>query len=225
MFRSGFLKIFSWRGAPLRLHWTIPVGALVFGRFQWVPGFWTAFLLLVVIHEMGHAFLVRRFGLRLLSVDVHGLGGQCNWSGEPTAMQRSIIAWGGVGAQLVLLLLTSWAAWAWGPDKGVFAREMVMAFTTTNLWLMAINLMPIAPLDGAEAWKMLPLLRARWRRRKKFKGKEKEAMKKANAIQEELARLHGIDAEVHAGSNEGAQEVADLLGKISKDINEAGPVE
>ena len=92
--RGGYLAIGRWRGAPLRLHWTLPVGALLFGQGRFVPGFWLGFFLLVFVHELGHAVLVRRYGHGVVSIDIHALGGVCRWSGEPTAIDRSRIAWG-----------------------------------------------------------------------------------------------------------------------------------
>ncbi|MEZ4248025.1 MAG: hypothetical protein R3B99_07280 [Polyangiales bacterium] len=37
MFSTGFWTIGRYRGIPIRLHWSIPLGAL-FGRFAFVPG-------------------------------------------------------------------------------------------------------------------------------------------------------------------------------------------
>jgi Zn-dependent protease len=163
--RGGYLTIGRWRGAPVRAHWSLPIGALVFGRGQFVPGFWLGFVLLVLIHEIGHAVLVKRYRHRLSSIDVHGFGGVCCWSGDPTAIERASIAWGGVLAQAVALAF-AWAALRFaGPPDTVFVAELASAFTATNLWLIAINLIPVAPLDGAEAWKLPGLLAARRRKR------------------------------------------------------------
>jgi hypothetical protein len=72
---GGYLTLGRWRTAPERVHWTLPVGALVFGQGRFVPGFWLGFLLLVLIHELGHAVLVRRYRHRVVSIDIHALGG------------------------------------------------------------------------------------------------------------------------------------------------------
>jgi Zn-dependent protease len=224
MFDRGYITLFKWRGAPVRFHWTIPLGAFVFGRFAFVPAFWAAFVFLVFIHEMGHALFVRRCRLPLLGVDVHGLGGQCRHGGDPSPGQRSFIAWGGVLAQLILLLVTQLWVWSIDPLKNPHALQIVSAFTFTNLWLMAINLMPIPPLDGAEAWKGLGLWRAARRRRVKAQKKEKEAMKKAEAIQAELHRLESLDHEAVAHGNRD-DEVAGVLGRIAREVNEEGPVQ
>lgn len=155
--RGGYLTLGRWRGAPVRLHWTLPVGALVFGQGRIVPGFWLGFFLLVFIHELGHAFLVRRYRHQVVSIDVHVFGGACRWSGDPTAIDRARIAWGGVLAQAVAYAVARAGLALAGPPETLFAAQLLDAFTTTNVWLIAINLIPVPPLDGAEAWKLLGL--------------------------------------------------------------------
>src|SRR5262245_29244265 len=162
-FRGGYLTLGRWRGAPVRLHWTLPVAALVFGQGRIVPGFWLGFFLLVFIHELGHAFLVRRLHHQVVSIDVHALGGVCRWSGDPTAIDRARIAWGGVLAQAVAYAVARAALALAGPPETILAAQLAAAFTTTNLWLIAINLIPVPPLDGAEAWKLLGMRRGQRR--------------------------------------------------------------
>jgi Zn-dependent protease len=180
----------------------------VFGQGRFVPGFWLGFFLLVLIHELGHAVLVRRYRQQVVSIDIHALGGVCWWSGDPTAIDRARIAWGGVLAQAVAYAIARGAIEMAGPPDGVFTAQMAVAFTTTNVWLMAINLIPVAPLDGAEAWK-LPGLLARQRRARpggarkaagfayesesatleRYAGEPPEAVK--SAVDDELRRLAG----------------------------------
>jgi Zn-dependent protease len=163
--RGGYLTLGRWRGAPVRAHWSLPIGAFVFGHGQFVPGFWLGFCLLVLVHELGHAVLVKRYGHHVRSIDIHGLGGACCWSGEPTAIDRARIAWGGVLAQAVALGIAVAAIAVAGPPDSALVAELASAFTTTNVWLIAINLIPVPPLDGAEAWKLPGLLAARRRTR------------------------------------------------------------
>ena len=152
--RGGYLTLGRWRGAPVRAHWTLPVCALVFGEGRFVPGYCFGFFLLVLVHELGHAMLVRRYRQRVVSIDIHGLGGACRWSGDPTAIERARIAWGGVLAQAVALAAAHVALALFGPPETAFAAQLAAAFTTTNLWMIGINLIPVPPLDGAEAWKL-----------------------------------------------------------------------
>ena len=168
--RNGSLIIASWHGAPIMVHWTVILGALFFGRFEFVPVFWIAFFALVLIHELGHALMVRRFSLWLDEIVIHGLGGYCRWSGEATEIQRSIIAWGGVGAQFIVLIAATIAFFSLGSPQSFFAAQLCRVFIYTNLWIIFLNLIPISPLDGAAAWKILRIyyrsIRDNFRKRK-----------------------------------------------------------
>src|SRR4051812_22189782 len=104
-FQSGHLTLGRLGGAPLRIHWSTPIGAFVLTGLSYVPGAWLGFVLLVLVHERGHAMLVRLFGGRVVSIDIHGVGGECRWQGHVSDRKRAAIAWGGVLAQAFLLLI------------------------------------------------------------------------------------------------------------------------
>lgn len=159
----GYLRIGRWRGVPVLIHWSTPLGALLFSGFTFAPAFWLAFVGLVLLHELGHAWLVLRFGARVLQVEAHALGGFCTWSGRTSALQRAWIAWGGVAAQACVLAGAAIFLLAHGEPATPAGRQVLHVATWTNVFLIALNLVPIAPLDGATAWKALPLLRQRRR--------------------------------------------------------------
>ena len=167
MFSTGYLTLFRYRGVPVKVHWTFPLGALIFSRFRFVPGFWLGFFAIIVVHEMGHAFLVRRRRLRSLEIMVHGVGGYCRHE-VGSAYDAAIIAWGGVLGQvlvlfvptLILILLGAW-------PQTVFCADLATALTETNLMFAAFNLIPVAGLDGVQAWKFPKI----WRRRREHAAK------------------------------------------------------
>jgi stage IV sporulation protein FB len=163
MFEGGYLTLGRLRGAPVRVHWSAPVGALFLGQFRFVPGFWLAFIGLILAHEVGHALMVSASGARVRGIDVTGLGGQCHYEGSVTPMRSALIAWGGVLAQLGVLLVAGALLLAFGSPESAFVAEVADACIFYNLMLMGINLIPFGPLDGREAWKIVPLLRARWK--------------------------------------------------------------
>jgi stage IV sporulation protein FB len=151
----------------VRVHWTLPLGALLLSGLRFAPGLWIGVLVIVATHEAGHALLVHRARLVNLGVDLTGFGGRCRWAGAPTAIQRAVIAWGGVLAQLVVLALALPVLLVFGWPDSTFLADLLDAFVRANLLLIAINLLPVKPLDGAEAWPLFRLLwRARARRRK-----------------------------------------------------------
>jgi Zn-dependent protease len=191
-FENGYLHIGEVLGAPVRLHWSIPIGAVVLGRFRFVPWFWAAFLVLVLIHELGHAIMVRAAKARVLSIDAHGAGGVCWWQGDVSDIWRALIAWGGVLAQAVVLACAyAWLVFVGYPTTSIGAG-FADAFTNSNLWLIAINLIPIPGFDGAEAWRLFPAI-VRWRRERRT-GKHRAARSFARiAAKDELDRLRQLE--------------------------------
>jgi Zn-dependent protease len=165
MLERGYLKIATLRGIPIRVHWTMPVGAVIFGGLRFAPAFWLGFFLLVLIHELGHAFFVRRYRHHVLGIDITGFGGLCRWSGRATPYERAAIAWGGVVAQGLLLITTMAVLLALGPPRQFWSAELAHVFTRTNLLVIGLNLLPFPPLDGAEAWPLFRHLFERIRNR------------------------------------------------------------
>ncbi len=165
---GGFFRIGRFGNAPVRIHWSAPIGAFFFSGIGFYPGAWAAFILLILVHELGHALMVRAFGLHVVSIDVHGLGGVCQHIGTTTPIGRSLIAWGGVFGQAVILAIALILKLVLPPIGNVYLAQAMSTFIGTNLWLMAVNLVPIPGFDGAEAWKLFGKegLPAWWRRRK-----------------------------------------------------------
>jgi stage IV sporulation protein FB len=151
LFSEGYVVVTRRLGAPVRVHWSLPLGLIVLGRFAISPVAWLLALVIVILHEVGHAVLARRFGCSVLSLDLHALGGACRWTGAVSPWQRALIAWGGVLAQLVLLVALESAAWATGP-LGLARWPLVVWLAQTNVLIMLLNLLPVRPFDGREAW-------------------------------------------------------------------------
>lgn len=162
MGRRGWWTVARWKGTPLRLHWSLPLSAVVLGGMRFDPAAWLGLVLVVLAHELGHAALVHRYRLPVVAVDLHGMGGECRYEGHPTRWQVAVIAWGGVLAQLALLPLGLWLAPRMAPS---FASGVLASFGRPSLWMLLFNLLPIPPLDGAEAWRLPGLWRAARRRR------------------------------------------------------------
>lgn len=171
MLETGYLTLFRIRGVPVRAHWTLPLGMILFTGGRMAPGLWLGFLALIVIHELGHAFVVHRVGLANLGVRLHGMGGECRWAGSPTPIQRALVAWGGVLAQLPILVVTLILVAVLGSPSRGFLADLVYAFTFTNALLIGLNLIPLGPLDGREAWPLFGLWWAERKRRQKWKQK------------------------------------------------------
>lgn len=160
------LVVAAYKGAPIRFHWSVILGMAYFGGFQYAPGFWLGYCLLVLLHELGHGFLVQRFDLKIKDIVVHGFGGYCKWQGRATRLQDAVIAWGGVIAQTILLIITLLVLFFHGQPQTDFGYQLAQVLIRTNLILIGLNLLPIPPLDGASAWRLVPILVAKAKRRK-----------------------------------------------------------
>src|SRR5689334_17332951 len=86
---SGYFRIGRFGGAPIRVHWSTPIGAFLFTGLHFAPVSWAMFFVLILVHEIGHAAFVRGFGLHVQAIDVHGIGGVCHWDGTTTPIRRA----------------------------------------------------------------------------------------------------------------------------------------
>jgi Zn-dependent protease len=180
--RGGHLLIGRWRGAPILLHWSWPLGALLLTRLSFAPLAWLGFALLTLAHELGHGWLVRRYRLRLTAIELLPFGGECRFTGPATDRELATIAWGGVAAQALVLVVVLVVTSAW-PLPALAPLWAVLV--SSNLWMIGLNLLPIAPLDGAWAWK-LPAMwwraRAERRRRALRRRRAEAALRAADSL-------------------------------------------
>jgi stage IV sporulation protein FB len=160
MLIDGYFRVGRLAGVDLRLHWSVPVGALVFGSLRFEPILWLAFLGVIIVHELGHGLLVKAVGYPVTGIDLTGFGGQCRFRGKADAVEHAIIAWGGVLAQAALLLCTLLVIAVFGHATSHAGSLVEHAFIEINLWIIGMNLLPFAPLDGARAWQLFRELAA-----------------------------------------------------------------
>jgi hypothetical protein len=159
--REGSLVVAHFDGAPVLVHWTVPLAALWFCGLH--PVGWVAFLALLALHHLGHTLAVRVSHARPLEHRVHGLGGTTTWRGHVGPGWRALIAWSGILAQgAALVVALALCLWRGMPGEGPL-DDVLTVFTRTSLWLMAWNLVPFSWFDGEGAWKILPIARSRWR--------------------------------------------------------------
>lgn len=159
MLQGGSITVAHIRGVPIRVHWSTPLGAVLFTGFSINPLVWIGYFLVVLIHELGHAAAVWSNGYEVVGIEVNGLGGRCEWAGDPTAKQDAVIAAGGVAAQALLFLGTVILLAVTGPLPW-FLDGVAHVFVTINVWILLVNLLPIPPLDGSRAWTLIPILAA-----------------------------------------------------------------
>lgn len=208
MFSNGYFTIGRVRGAPIRVHWSAPLGAVAFTGFSLSPGLWAGFFLLVVLHELGHAALVRHFGHEVTAVRVHAFGGDCAFSGDVTAAEDGVIAWGGILVQATLWIAATVALLVAGPPSSPIVEALAVTFTTVNARSILFNLLPIPPLDGHRAWPLLPLL---WEARQERR--EHRRMRRARQGEKRPDRGVGDRAAARKLALEAAERAAHALGE------------
>lgn len=150
------------RLGPVRLHWSLVLGALLFCALTPRPLLFLGYLSVLLAHVAGHAFAVLGTRLAVTGVMIHGLGGELMGEGEVKPLRRSVIAFAGVLGQLALC------------SAAIVLRDhlpddLAEAFIRRNGIMMLLNLVPMRPLDGAQAWRIFPRLAA-WSRAQRLRG-------------------------------------------------------
>src|SRR5438067_11719095 len=85
---------------PLRLHWSLLLGAALFCTAQPRAGLLVGYAAVLLVHLAGHALATSGAGVRM--VTVNGLGGELLLDRDLPPMPRSISALAGPLAQLAM---------------------------------------------------------------------------------------------------------------------------
>lgn len=104
----------------------------------------------VLLHEFGHAFAGRAFGL-VPAIELHGMGGATSWlaGGSRSAKQRVLIAAAGPAVGIVIGLVSLGVLVALKVGGAPTAVTQVLtAMVWVNLGWGMLNLIPMLPMDG-----------------------------------------------------------------------------
>ena len=157
MFTFGYVQLGRWRGAPVRWHVSLPLGIALMSGLELAPWRWLFAFLLILLHQAGHAAMVRRHGLRVAAVDLQGVGGETRWRGDAGPITETAIAWGGVLAQLAAYVTARVALVVFGEPLDMWSADLVYVVTDVNLIVIAAHLLPLPSFDGERAWRVLAL--------------------------------------------------------------------
>ncbi|MFN8196132.1 MAG: M50 family metallopeptidase [Nocardioidaceae bacterium] len=123
------------------------------GGWKYVGGFAFAVLLYlsVLLHEVSHAFMARRYGHPVQSITLHFLGGMTAVEGEARSPREEFFV-AFVGPVTSLLVGLVGLALAQVVPDGVLSVA-VSGLVWTNLLVGILNLVPGLPLDGGRVMK------------------------------------------------------------------------
>ena len=170
--QSGWLVELEVAKVQVLLHWSFPfVGALLAAWIAWLASFsdrslavpyflyasaWT--LILVVIHELGHAAAGAAVGLKVEAIALAGTGGWCLCSRDTTPRRALLFYSGGLLAQAAAFLLAVALLYVYGAPRHPWLAAGAVVFTAGNALLFLGNAAPRGANDGAlirDAWRTL----------------------------------------------------------------------
>lgn len=147
-------------GVPVFLHWSV---FAIGGGFALLPAmtgdgigfagfFYTTLfvLLLVALHELGHAVAAWAWGSKVLAVVLSGYGGLCCIDRMPsTRAGRLVFIAGGFIAQAAAFAAAALAVAAWGWPSSLAGICAVAVFLGINPLMACWNALPHGGSDGA----------------------------------------------------------------------------
>ncbi|HJY76071.1 MAG TPA: hypothetical protein VKE95_05530 [Burkholderiales bacterium] len=203
-------RLGKWRGIPVLLHWTVFIGLFWFYyKTRSVPATaisFAAFFFLLIAHEFGHAAVARWRGVGVDEIELFFIHGLCRHEEPYYERDDVLIAWGGVAAQFVVMVIafgTGKLLTTLSPFAYQAATPLFRVFIETNFVMVAFNLIPVAPLDGAKAWRIVPMLV------KRMQGTSWATSLRKRAVARESARDRHLEAESE-------RIAADLIEKLRK---------
>jgi Zn-dependent protease/CBS domain-containing protein len=153
-------------GTDVRIHVTFFLLLFFVGLGSGLAG--TAFVLAlfgcVLLHEFGHVFAARRYGIRTPDITLLPIGGLARLERMPrTPRHELVVALAGpavnvaIAAVLFLLLLPGGGPAT--PPGLAFplgdGRTLLTSLMWANLWLVIFNLVPAFPMDGGRVLRAL----------------------------------------------------------------------
>jgi Zn-dependent protease/CBS domain-containing protein len=176
------LRLFTVKGIDIRVHLTFPLillwaayqFALVFGGLSGALFGVTAIIILfilVTLHELGHSFAARMYGVPVEQIVLSPIGGVAQLKRMPeNPAQEMVIAIAGPTVNFLMAFVIAAVGYIYGLDF----RSLIITFSVaesatlaalisyvfiSNLFLAAFNLIPAFPMDGGRILRALLALR------------------------------------------------------------------
>jgi Zn-dependent protease len=126
---GGSLKLFTWFGIPVHLHWTFGLiflyamwigfsNGLTLVDTGWLMVFFIALFTCVLLHEYGHSLTARRYGVQTQDIILTPIGGIARLERMPEKpVQEFLVALAGPMVNVVIALLLFGLGWALFRDE------------------------------------------------------------------------------------------------------------
>ena len=164
---TRLIRIARISGATVCVHWSVlaVTAVMLLSAIENAVSTLLAvafYLGVLLLHEWGHLLAAHRVGSVVWSIELYPLHGVTRYAATSSPYDDCIVAWGGVLAQLAVALpLILWATFVGFTRIGA-VNAVIAMFGYFSAVIAVYNLLPFGRLDGATAWRIVPL---RWRRR------------------------------------------------------------
>lgn len=141
---------------PIVVHWMFWVTMAILGGaenantprgVQALIGWVLAGFVSIVIHELGHAFAMRRFGAKRVDILLYGFGGLARCSQWFSRWEDIIVSAAGPAVQIAAGLVFH-LLFAKVGRSNAFLFSFADSFYYVSIRWALVNLLPIIPLDG-----------------------------------------------------------------------------
>jgi Zn-dependent protease len=218
---ENYWQLGVWRRIPVAMHWSVLLSCVWLYLFFWdllaTAIASVAFFALLLAHEFGHVAMLRRKKIAIESIELYGIHGKTSY-GWASDTDEILIAWAGVGAQMMVMLAAIGLSYASllvdSPLLLSLAQPVWFVFIKLNVLLMIVALLPIGPFDGHQAWRVTPWLKKSLRQRKHSKQRAK--VLPGEKLSPEKRR------ELEAKSSKVTAELLEKLGKNNLGDKEKG---
>lgn len=188
-------KIARIAGTDVKIHLTflmllayIALSNLKYGAASAIFG--VVFVVLVfgciLLHEFGHVFAARKFGIRTPDVTLYPIGGVARLERMPERpVQELIVALAGPAVNVVIAAALSIVLIALGigvslTGVGGFAfgglSSLIVGLVAVNVWLVLFNMIPAFPMDGGRVLRALLAMRMSYARATRIAAKVGRAL-------------------------------------------------
>jgi Zn-dependent protease len=149
------------KGVPVYVHWLVFLIwiAILIGAIERPTeslAAWAAYFAIILLHEVGHMVMAERLGYSVCDIELHAVHGLVHYAAPRSRYDEAAIAWGGVLMQLgiaipLLILIRTFGFTRWDA-----LNVLIGVLSYYSIFVAAINLLPIRPMDGARAWAFFP---------------------------------------------------------------------